>query len=58
MNFLESITRRIAHRIDWEIGDKIESAIWSVVIIFILLGCCLFSCAAVVVRIVLSQSSS
>jgi hypothetical protein len=58
MDFLEGITRNIAHRIGWKIGDKIENAVWTVVISFILLCCCLFSCAAVVVQILLKQSFS
>jgi hypothetical protein len=58
MNFLEGLTRQIAHRIGWKIGDKIENAVWTVVIGFILLCCCLFSCAAVVVQLVLRQTFS
>jgi len=58
MNFLEGFTRGIARRIGWNIGDRIENAIWTVVIGFILLCCCLFSCTAVVIQIVLRQSFS
>ena len=58
MNFLEGITRQIAHRIGWNIGDKIENAVWTVVIAFILLCCCLFSCAAVFAQVILRQSFS
>ena len=55
MNILESLTRGIARRIGWTIGDKIENAIWSVVIAFFLLCCCLFSCAAVALQILLKR---
>ncbi|MFN8412186.1 MAG: hypothetical protein U0Z26_07345 [Anaerolineales bacterium] len=58
MNFLEGFTRQIARRIGWQIGDKIENAIWTVVIAFILLCCCIFSCGAVVVQIILRQAFS
>lgn len=55
MEFLEGFTRTIANRIGWKIGDKIENAVWTVVIGFILLCCCLFSCAAVAIQIALTQ---
>lgn len=58
MNFLEGFTRGIARRIGWEIGDKIENAIWTVVIAAFLLCCCVFSCTAVVIQILLRQSFS
>jgi hypothetical protein len=52
MNFLETFVRGFARRIGWQIGDRIENAIWTVVIGFILLCCCLFSCTAVFWRII------
>ncbi|MBI3172774.1 MAG: hypothetical protein HYZ25_03575 [Chloroflexi bacterium] len=56
MNFLEPYVRQFAHRIGWNIGDKIENAVWTVVIAAILLCCCAFSCLAVVFQIVIRQA--
>jgi hypothetical protein len=58
MEFLEGFTRSVSNRIGWKIGGKIENAIWSVVIFFILMCCCLFSCGTVIVQLILRQSFS
>ena len=47
MNFIENIIRGVARRVGWEIGSKIENAVWSVAIGLFLMCCCLFSCVAV-----------
>lgn len=58
MDFLEPFVRRFANRIGWEIGDKIENAIWSLAIGLILLCCCLCMAAATVVKILQVSLSS
>ena len=55
MNYLENFTRQIAHRVGWTIGNKIENAIWTLVIAFFLLFCCIFSYSAVAFQMVFDR---
>jgi tetrahydromethanopterin S-methyltransferase subunit G len=53
MNIIEDIIRRVAGRLGWEIGNRIENVVWSVVIGIILLCCCCFSVVAVFFQVVM-----
>ncbi len=51
MYFLQNIIRRGARMIGWEIGEAIESVMWSIGIGCFILCCFIFGCGAVAFQI-------